>query len=992
MPWRDLLSPAQRAQVMALPTSLREYEELYTLTPADQEFVAMHRTNANRLGVAVQLCFLRHPGRAWAPEETMPAAMLRFIAQQVGAKPVDLLGYAERDQTRREHAVAMMREYGFTTFGVRDYRTLSGWLTEQARGTDNSLALVTLLISEVRRRRIVVPTLPVVERLALACRARARREAYAALSADLRLEQRSKLDGLLDARGETRQTYLGWVRQSLGAANPTNVLSCLERLTFLRSLGIPVTWSARLHQNRLVQIAREGANTDVTHLRAFSPDRRYATLVAGVLDAMTVLTDEALEMHERFLGQQFKKAERKHLGRLQENGKAINNTLKRYASLGRALIKAKSQNADPFAAVEAVLPWNELTASVAEAEKLAQPGEFDSLALITNSYPVLRRYAPRFIDAFEFRSSPASEQLMKAVELLRELNKTGARKVPDDAPRGFVRPRWERHVLTSDGIDRRFYETCVLSELGKSLRAGDLSVAGSRRYRDFDDYLLPAQTYAAMRTAGLPLAIELDAEKYLTQRSELLHAEFLRVDRLAQADELPEASVTDGGLKITPGNNQASNEAELLTRQAYGLIPRIKITDLLIEVDGWCDFGRHFTHLRSGDAVSDRALLLTAILADGINLGLTRMADACPGVSLSTLSRIATWHIRDETYAKALAEVVDHHHRLEFAAHWGDGTTSSSDGQRFQSGGSGEAVGSVNARYGNEPGATFYTHISDQYAPFHIKLISATVRDATHVLDGLLYHESDLHIEEHYTDTAGFTDHVFALCHLLGFRFAPRIRNLADTRLFAMEKPSGYPTLAPLIGGVAHRKRIGGHWDEILRLATSIKHGSVTASLMLRKLGAYPRQNGLAVALRELGKIERTLFLLQYISSVELRRRIHSGLNKGEARNALARAVFFNRLGELRDRTHENQRHRASGLNLVVASIVLWNTVYLERAVAAIRRNGQTISDEMLTHLSPLKWEHINLTGDYHWRKDAGLGNRKLRPLRTSPPLASGTP
>ena len=346
----------------------------------------------------------------------------------------------------------------------------------------------------------------------------------------------------------------------------------------------------------------------------------------------------------------------------------------------------------------------------------------------------------------------------------------------------------------------------------------------------------------------------------------------------------------------------------MLTRQAYGLVPRIKITDLLTEVDGWCDFGRHFTHLRSGDAVSDRALLLTAILADGINLGLTRMADACPGVSLSTLSRIATWHIRDETYAKALAEVVDHHHQLEFAAHWGDGTASSSDGQRFQSGGSGEAVGSVNARYGNEPGATFYTHISDQYAPFHIKLISATVRDATHVLDGLLYHESDLHIEEHYTDTAGFTDHVFALCHLLGFRFAPRIRNLADTRLYAMEKPSGYSTLAPLMGGVANRKRISGHWDEILRLATSIKHGSVTASLMLRKLGAYPRQNGLAVALRELGKIERTLFLLQYISSVELRRRIHVGLNKGEARNALARAVFFNRLGELRDRTHKNQR------------------------------------------------------------------------------------
>src|ERR1700730_8664183 len=131
---------------------------------------------------------------------------------------------------------------------------------------------------------------------------------------------------------------------------------------------------------------------------------------------------------------------------------------------------------------------------------------------------------------------------------------------------------------------------------------------------------------------------------------------------------------------------------------------------------------------------------------------------------------------------------------------------------------------------------------------------------------------------------------------------------------------------------------------------------------MLRKLGAYPRQNGLALSLRELGRLERSLFTLQYLKDVDLRRRIHIGLNKGEARNFLLLAVFFNRLAELRDRTYENQRHRASGLNLVVAAIVLWNTVYLERAVAAIRQNGQTVANETLTHLSPLRWEHINLT------------------------------
>ena len=150
---------------------------------------------------------------------------------------------------------------------------------------------------------------------------------------------------------------------------------------------------------------------------------------------------------------------------------------------------------------------------------------------------------------------------------------------------------------------------------------------------------------------------------------------------------------------------------------------------------------------------------------------------------------------------------------------------------------------------------------------------------------------------------------------------------------------------------------------------------------MLRKLGSYPRQNGLAIALRELGRLERTLFTLDWLQNVELRRRVQIGLNKGEAKNALARAVFFNRLGELRDRRFENQRYRASGLNLVVAAIVVWNTAYLERSVQALREN-QDVDDSLLQYLSPLGWEHINLTGDYVWSQSKKVENGGFRPLR----------
>ena len=490
---------------------------------------------------------------------------------------------------------------------------------------------------------------------------------------------------------------------------------------------------------------------------------------------------------------------------------------------------------------------------------------------------------------------------------------------------------------------------------------------GSRQFKDFEDYLVPAGKFAAMKLASqLPLAVATDCDQYLLKRLSLLEQQLARVNRLAAANELPDATITTAsGLKVTPLDAAVPDAAQALIDQAAALLPHVKITELLMEVDEWTGFTRHFTHLKTSDTAQDKTLLLTTLLADGINLGLVKMAESCPGTTYARLSWLQAWHIRDETYSSALGELVNAQLRQPFAGNWGDGTTSSSDGQRFKAGGRAESTGHINPKYGSDPGRMFYTHISDQYAPFSAKVVNVGVCDSTYVLDGLLYHESDLAVEEHYTDTAGFTDHVFGLMHLLGFRFAPRIRDLGDTKLFIPKGDASYDALAPMISSDRlNIRHIRAHWEDILRLATSIKQGTVTASLMLRKLGSYPRQNGLAVALRELGRIERTLFILDWLQSVELRRRVQVGLNKGEARNALARAVFFYRLGEIRDRSFGQQRYRASGLNLITAAIVLWNTVYLERATNALRGHAKPVDDALLQYLSPLGWAHISLTGD----------------------------
>jgi hypothetical protein len=376
-----------------------------------------------------------------------------------------------------------------------------------------------------------------------------------------------------------------------------------------------------------------------------------------------------------------------------------------------------------------VIPWERFRSSVAEAAALARPEEFDAYQSLGERYAGIRRWSPAFLEAFEFKSVPPSASLIRAIEALREINRTGKSTLPKTAPTGFVRQRWAPHVLPGGIIDRRYYELCVLSELRDRLRAGDVWVTGSRQYRSFEERLISMETFRDLQKVGaLPVAVETDFERFIAGRRDLLD------DRLAA------------------------------------------INALLTEVAGWTLFPECFTHLRTGAAAIDSRVLMAGLLADGLNLGLTRMAEACSVATLGQLAWTSDWHIREETYALALQRLVNKQQREPFAAMFGSGVASSSDGQFFQAGGLGHDASRFNAHYGQKSGFKVYTHISDRYAPFYTKLIAATASEALHVLDALLYHQSDVSALRHHTDGGGDSDHVFALAESLAGRHRQRRR------------------------------------------------------------------------------------------------------------------------------------------------------------------------------------------------------------------------
>lgn len=255
----------------------------------------------------------------------------------------------------------------------------------------------------------------------------------------------------------------------------------------------------------------------------------------------------------------------------------------------------------------------------------------------------------------------------------------------------------------------------------------------------------------------------------------LLDTRLVAVNTRAQEGLLPDVTIDRGVLKVAPIEKSTPPDAEALAERLYAMLPRIRITDLLAEVASWTLFPDCFTHLRTGEMAASTPALMAGLLADGLNLGLTRMAEACSVASLGQLAWTSDWHIRDETYALALRRLVNQQQREPFAAIFGRGSASSSDGQFFQAAGFGRDASRLNAHYGHRSGFKIYTHLSDRYAPFFTKLIAATASEALHVLDALLYHQSEVPTGRHHTDGGGDSDHVFALCSLLGFQFAPRI-------------------------------------------------------------------------------------------------------------------------------------------------------------------------------------------------------------------------
>jgi len=958
MAHRKILTSGQRKLFLKIPENESTMLTHYVLSDSDVAYIHKKQGGHNQLGFAIQLCALRYPGRYLSSNDTLPHEFLSFVGVQIGLTKKEISDFTYKQVTRYEHLRELQKIFGYLPFhGCK--QQFVPWLEQQALETRNNAELVEIFVKECRSRKIIIPGLTVIERLCADARVSAERNIVERIYSFLSDEMKEKLERLLSETIDGRLTIHGWLKRFEAGHNSADVNRLLDKLEYLQTLDIPESLLDEIPSHRIIWLRQQGEAYYADGLRDINETRRLAILAVCVIEWRAMINDAILETHDRIVGKLYSACKRTRDEQLADQKKLAYETLSSFANLSQKLLRAHADNA---AVTDVIQDTEALKNLMLSAQALTKKLDSDPLEYVLSGYGKFRRYAQRMLKNISFKGNQSSEYLLKAVDLLKGLNCLDTYK-EIDLPVCFANAKWKR--ILGGNPERKLWETAVLFTIRDFLRSRNIWVDDSRTYKDTGKQLLPIKQ--AEQTLSLP--IPLQASDWIDSRKSLLEKRIKRVAQMIRQNTLPNSCIEKGKIHMNRLDPiEAPEGTDTVILDIYKNMPQVSITDILREVEEDTGFTDSFTHIYTGSPCTDKIGLLNVILAGGINMGLKKMA-LCSSSHSSfwSLIRITNWHITGESMTDALSIIIDKHSLLPLSNVWGQGLSSSSDGQFFPSGGSGEAMNLINAKYGMSPGVKAYTHVSDQYGPFAVKTIPATAFEAPYILDGLTMNETGKRIKEHYVDTGGFTDHVFAMCSLLGYQFTPRLRNLSSLNLYGMSGIILPKVMRELVTAKANLLRIESQWPNIIRLIASIITHRVIPSEILRQLASFPRQNEIEIALREIGRIERTIFILTWISSPEMQRRNQMGLNKGEAQHSLKRALSFNHRGEITDRTSENQHLRMMHLNLLTAIIIYWNTKRLGQIVDDMSKKGIYIPQEKLAHLSPLGWEHIILTGYYRW-------------------------
>jgi len=937
----------------------------WSLTPADLAVIAECRGPDHRRRFALQFCVMRLHGRFLDDYRHAPIKIVNHLSRQLGLPPVLFLDRPGRAQTERAQALRIRRHLGLRSFDGGTAMDLRDWLRQGAIEGRTVAELMVRAEDKLRDWQVMLPAASTLERLVTAEVTQATTQLYETVSIRLPPFLREAIDLLVEVPEGDARSSLFRLKDYPKSANAAVIKGDIVRLRLIEDLLGAGADLGDLDPRIIRQLGQLGRRYDAGDLRRFAKPKRDALVACYLVEARKTLLDQTVEMNDLFLTGMNRRARtsvekrRKSLRRRARDGlhRVLGTVDALVTADGVQSVAAFRDGQNPPALIEAAIACRAY-------ERLEARGHLDAMLA---RYGTLRQYLPAFL-ALPFQAAAGSETLLQAVESLRALDAGSRGPLTTNDPHGFVQADWRPYLVSDGKLDRAIWEISLAFAVRDALRAGSLFLAHSRDHVSFWNLVYDDSSWQQAREQAYQrLDLPADGQIFLAR----LGQELNRAARAAQRG-LPSnrfAAVRNGRLKLKQRDALLIPPVlrELRATIAASL-SRVRIEDLLQDVDEWCGFTRAFQPLggyqpRGGDP--HRSLLAT-LIAHGTNLGLAAMSHSVDSLTADALQDTSRWFLRDATLKAGNAVLVDHHHGLKLSGIWGDGRRSSSDGQRFVVERD-SLLGSVYPRYFGyyDRALQLYTHTSDQHSVYATQAISCAPREAGYVLAGILDNDTALPIREHTSDTHGFTEHLFGLCALLGIAFMPRLKDLPDQVLSRIDRDADYGALQPLLRGRINVALILEQWDQLVRLAASLKDRLTPAHVVMQRLANANASDRLAGALTQLGRLMKTIHILRYIQEAPLRDAIQLQLNRGEFRHILAKSLFFANQGGFRSGDYEEVMNKASCLSLLSNAVLVWNTVHIARIVDQLRAAGHEVRDEDLARVSPLAHAHVIPNGSY---------------------------
>lgn len=967
-----------------------ELTRYFYLDDTDHAVIDVKRSDHNRLGYALQLTTARFLGTFLEDPTDVPSSVLQTLARQLRVTNLDQLGrYSSADQ-RWKHTAEIRSRYGFCEFSepVVGFR-LSRWLyTLCWTGTEQPSVLFDRATTWLLAHKVLLPGCTSLERFISRLRSRVENRLWKRICRGITDEQRIRLEDLLTVPPQGRSSWLDKLRSGPVRISGRALVNAIHRLQTVRHLNIKLS-AAVVSPSRLASLARFAGTAKVAAIRRLPPIRRLATLVAFAHCLEATTQDDVIEVLDMLLHEFFGKAAKADKKTRLRGIKDLDQAAVVLAKACRTLLDPALTNIDLRSVVFACIPREVLAQALVSVETLVRPSDDVYYRELNTHYRSVRIFLPTLLKYIRFDASPAGEPAKTGFEWLRS-HEIGA-KPEQPIPRQVITKAWKRHVIREDGsIDLHAYTFCVLDSLRKALRRRDIFVSPSWRYADPRAGLLSGPEWEkarpiVCRSLGLSpepapalgaITAELD-QAYRKVTARLLNNPAVRFETVDNKKKLV----------LSPLDKLEEPTSLIALREAVvERLPEVDLPEILLEISARTGFTTAFTHLteRTARAEDISTSLCAVLLGEACNTGPEPLiSHDVQALRRERLAWVNQNYLRDDTLIAANAILVSAQNRVALAHAWGGGEVASADGMRFI-----VPVRTVHAApnpkyFGFGRGVTWYNLLSDQCSGLNAITVPGTLRDSLILLAVVLEQQTELQPTKIMTDTGAYSDIVFGLFRLLGYRFSPRLADIGGQRFWRIDAEADYGELNEIARQRVSLDRIGKHWDDFLRLAGSLKLGRVPATGIMRTLQVGDRPTQLALALAEFGRIEKTLHILNYIDDENRRRGILLQLNYTEGRHSMARDVFHGKRGELRQRYREGQEDQLGALGLVINIIVLWNTIYIDAILVQLRREGFLVRDEDVARLSPFVYKrHINLLGRYSFAVPEAVTRGELRPLR----------